>query len=152
MHRVKYRGIERRKFYRLESAVDVGVTILSDDEELAGPKSFAAKSKNISLDGICLETRQVEVDGVHILTGSPKSPRNRLDLAIDLYHNEKPFKVQGEVCWYDLARETEEFIFEVGIVFVNMNDEARKMLKKFINSQTSRGKGFFKSLFNKLRK
>lgn len=92
MHRVKYRGIERRKFYRLESAVDVGVTILSDDEELAGPKSFAAKSKNISLEGICLETRQVEVDGVHILTGSPKSPRNRLDLAIDLYHKKNLLK------------------------------------------------------------
>ncbi len=152
MQTVKYRGIDRRKFYRLEHALDVTVTIPAEEEELSRPKTFIAKSKNISPHGICLETRQVEVNGVHILTGSPRSPRNRLNLAIGLYPHEKPFEIQGEVCWYDLAKEQEEFLFEVGIVFVNMTEEARQTLKKFINSQTSRDKGFFKRLFNKLRR
>jgi hypothetical protein len=151
MEKVKNRGVEKRKFYRLDSAVQVRVTIPAEDEDLCSPKSFIAKSKNISLEGICLETRQVEIDGVHILTGSPGSLKNRLDMEIDLYPSEKTFKVKGEVCWYDLSKETEEFIFEVGIVFINMDAAAKETLKKFISSQKSRGKGFFKSLFNKLR-
>jgi hypothetical protein len=150
MEKVKYRGVEKRKFQRLDCAVQVRVTILVEDEELSSPKSFIAKSKNISLQGICLETRQVEVDGVHILTGSPGSPKNHLDMEIDFYPSEKAFKVLGEVCWYDLSKETEEFMFEVGIVFINMDAAAKETLKKFISSQTARGKGFLKSIFNKL--
>ena len=150
MEKVKYRGVEKRKFYRLDCAVQVRVTILVEEEQLSSPKSFTAKSKNISLEGICLETRQVEVEGVHILTGSPGSLKNRLEMEIDLYPDEKPFKVFGEVCWYDLSKETEEFMFEVGIVFIKMDSAAKDTLRKFINSQASRGKGFLKSIFNKL--
>ena len=150
MEKVKYRGVEKRKFQRLDCAVQVRVTILVEEEDLSSPKSFIAKSNNISLEGMCLETRQVEVDGVHILTGSPGSLKNRLDMAIDLYPSEKPFNILGEVCWYDLSKETEEFMFEVGIVFINMDAAARQTLKKFISSQKARGKGFLKSIFNKL--
>jgi hypothetical protein len=150
MEKVKYRGVEKRKFQRLECAVAVRVTILVEEEDLSSPKSFTATSKNISLEGICLETRQVEVDGVHILTGSPGSVKNRLDMEIELYPSEKPFKVLGEVCWYDLAKETEEFIFEVGIVFIKMDAAAKEILKQFISSKTAGRKGFLKSFFNKL--
>jgi hypothetical protein len=150
MEKVKYRGVEKRRFQRLDCAVQVRVTILVEEEDLSSPKSFIAKSNNISLEGMCLETRQVEVDGVHILTGSPGSLKNRLDMEIDLYHSEKPFNILGEVCWYDLSKETEEFMFEVGIVFINMDAAARQTLKKFISSQKAHGKGFLKSIFNKL--
>jgi hypothetical protein len=150
MEKVKYRGVEKRRFQRLDCAVQVRVTILVEEEDLSSPKSFIAKSNNISLEGMCLETRQVEVDGVHILTGSPGSLKNRLDMEIDLYPSEKPFNILGEVCWYDLSKETEEFMFEVGIVFINMDAAARQTLKKFISSQKVHGKGFLKSIFNKL--
>jgi hypothetical protein len=150
MEKVKYRGVEKRRFQRLDCAVQVRVTILVEEEDLSSPKSFIAKSNNISLEGMCLETRQVEVDGVHILTGSPGSLKNRLDMEIDLYPSEKPFNILGEVCWYDLSKETEEFMFEVGIVFINMDAAARQTLKKFISSQKVHSKGFLKSIFNKL--
>ena len=150
MKKVKYRGVEKRKFRRLDCPVEVRVTIVVEEEDLSSPKSLIASSKNISMEGICLETRQVEVDGVHILTGSPGSPKNRLDMEIDLYPPEKPFKVSGEVCWYDLAKDTEEFIFEVGIVFINMDAAAKETLKKFISTKAVGGKGFLKSFFNKL--
>ena len=150
MEKVKNRGVEKRRFQRLDCAVQVRVTILVEEADLGSPKSFIAKSNNISLEGMCLETRQVEVDGVHILTGSPGSLKNRLDMEIDLYPSEKTFNILGEVCWYDLSKETEEFMFEVGIVFINMDAAARQTLKKFISSQKVHGKGFLKSIFNKL--
>ncbi len=146
----KYRGIERRKFLRLEVPVQVKVTIMADDEMLGGPKTLSAKSRNISMEGICIETRQVEIDGVHILSGSPRSEKNQLQLQIDLSPEEKPIEVLGEVCWYDLSSETEEFMFQVGIVFLNITADAKKTLKNYLKAHSKPGGNIFTRIIKNL--
>jgi len=43
MEKVKNRGVEKRRFQRLDCAVQVRVTILVEEEDLSSPKSFIAK-------------------------------------------------------------------------------------------------------------
>jgi len=113
-----------------------------------GQTSVIVKSRNISEEGICIETRQVEIDGVHMLSGSPGAQKNRLDLELELYGTEKTLKIIGEVCWYDLAPESENFMFQVGIVFLNFDAEKKSLLKSFLKNQRPLKRGFLRRFFN----
>jgi hypothetical protein len=98
MRRTGHRGVQKRKFFRLEIPLQVKVTIITEDKVPGGQTSVIVKSRNISEEGICIETRQVEIDGVHMLSGSPGAQKNRLDLELELYGTEKTLKIIGEVC------------------------------------------------------
>ena len=148
MRRTGHRGVQKRKFFRLEIPLQVKVTIITEDKVPGGQTSIIVKSRNISEEGICIETRQVEIDGVHMLSGSPGAQKNRLDLELDLYGTEKTLKIIGEVCWYDLAPESENFMFQVGIVFLNIDAEKKSQLKSFLKNQRPRKGGFLRRFFN----
>ena len=133
-HTPAHRGVEKRRFLRLELPLQVTLTIISDEPAAGGPKPIRVKSRNISEQGICIETRKIEIDGVHMLSGSPGAQKNRIDMVIDLYGIEKTIQVTGEVCWYDLSPESENFMFQVGIVFLNIDAEKKALLKSFLNN------------------
>jgi hypothetical protein len=149
-HTAGHRGVEKRKFLRLELPLPVTLIIISDDQVAGGPKPIRVKSRNISEQGMCIETRQIEIDGVHMLSGSPGAQKNRLDLAIELYGIEKTIKVIGEVCWYDLSPESEKFMFQVGIVFLDISQEDKALLKNFIKNNQPPRDGFFRRIFSML--
>lgn len=143
-----HRGVEKRRFLRLEVPLQVTLTILSDDLVPGGPRPVSVKSRNISEQGICIETRHIEIDNVPMLSGSPGAQKNRLDLAIELYNIEKTIKTIGEVCWYDLSPEAENFMFQVGIVFLDMSREDRDLLKNFLKNNKPRHDGILKRFFS----
>jgi hypothetical protein len=149
MSKKKFAGVERRKFQRLEIPLKVHVTILTDEEVPGGPRTLEARSRNISQTGICIETRQIEVDGVPMLSGSPGSVINRLDLTIELYPEQKPLKVVGEVCWYDLSDESEQFMFKVGIIFLEFESNGEMILQNFLKSLEKKKGGFFARLLGR---
>ena len=148
MGKTGHRGVEKRRFLRIEVPLQVTITILSEDRVPGGPKPLSVKSRNISEQGICIETRQIEIDGVHMLSGSPGAQKNRLDLAIDLYDIEKTIKVIGEVCWYDLSPESEDFMFQMGIVFLEINAQDKKLLKNFLKNHQPPRESFLRRFFN----
>jgi hypothetical protein len=144
----KYQGLEKRKFIRLEAPLPVKVTIMVDEDLLGGSRTISAKCRNISLEGVCVETRQIEVDGVHILSGSPRSEKNQLHLEIELNAALEPVKALGEVCWYDLLNEAEEFTFQVGIIFIRIEGNGKVDLKNYLKTQHKKSDNIFKRIFS----
>jgi hypothetical protein len=144
-----HRGVEKRKFLRLEAPLQVTLTIIAEDRVPGGvSRPISVKSRNISEQGVCIETRQIEIDGVHMLSGSPGAQKNRLDMAIELYGIEKTIQVIGEVCWYDLLPESENFMFQVGIVFLDMDSQDKDLLKSFLKTHQPRKKSFLRRIFS----
>ncbi len=134
MSKIKSKGVEKRKFFRLELPLQVTVRILTEEGVPGGIRPLKLKSNNISEQGICLETRQIVVDSVNILSGSPGARENLLNMEIELVPGEEPVVVIGEVCWYDVLRETEEFMYQVGVVFLEFEGHAKERIKLFLKS------------------
>lgn len=124
-------GLEKRKFQRLESPLKVTFDVVSAENYKGLPQQYC-KSRNISQDGICLETKAIEVDGVNLLSGRPFARNNRLELSIELVSEEQPLLATGEVRWYDIAGDVPEFSCRLGVAFLEMNVDDKGRLAKFI--------------------
>jgi hypothetical protein len=136
-------GLEKRKFQRLEFPLEVTVEIVSVEVVPKGPPPLQVKCRNISKDGICLETKFLEIDGINLLSGRPGARENRLHLMIELSPEEPPFEAIGELCWYDVARDTAELMYHIGIEFIDINGNRKEQLARFLKkhkSDSTRGK------------
>lgn len=131
------KGLEKRKFQRLEFPLEVTVEIVSVGEVPKGPPPLHVKSRNISKDGICLETKFLEVGGINLLSGRPGARENRLHLIIELIPEEPTFEAIGELCWYDVARDTVEFMYYIGIEFIEIKGNRREQLARFLKKHKS---------------
>ena len=136
--------VEKRKFQRLESPLDVTIEILTDEEVPGGLKPLNGATRNISLQGICLEVQQVEISGIPLLLGPPGNRAYLLDMEIELGTGEHPLKAKGEVRWYDVARDSVEFMYNVGVLFTEFKGDGEEALKAFLKKQ---GKGFLERFF-----
>lgn len=150
MGKIKSKGVEKRKFLRLEIPLNVCVRIFTDEKARASVRPLNLKSSNISLQGICLETSQMVVDMVNMLSGSPGARESILDMEIELISGEAPLKARGEVCWYDVVRDTEEFMYQVGIVFAEFEGHGKEQLTLFIKNHR-KNKGFFSRILSKIQ-
>jgi hypothetical protein len=125
-------GLEKRKFQRLEFPLDVTVEIVSAQGVPKGLPQLHIKSRNISKEGICLETKSIEVDGVNLLSGPPFARRNRLHLRIELIPEESPLMATGEVRWYDIERDIPEFVCRLGVAFIEIKKNEKDQLAAFL--------------------
>ena len=125
-------GSEKRKFKRLERPLEVTVEIVSAQDAPKGLPQLHIKSRNISKEGICLETKSIEVDGVNLISGPPFARKNRLHLSIQLNPDEPPLKATGEVRWYDIARDMPESICRLGVAFIEIENGGKDRLAKFL--------------------
>ncbi|MCP4716500.1 MAG: PilZ domain-containing protein [Deltaproteobacteria bacterium] len=144
MSRQKIKGVKKRKFQRLDLPLQVTLTVVPDEVIPGGVRPLEFTSRNVSLQGICLETSQIVFDSVNILSGRPGARENRLEMAIELVAGDSPVFVSGEVCWYDMETCGDEFLYQVGIVFTDFAAGAQSRLKAFLKQQR---KGFFSRLF-----
>ena len=124
--------LEKRKFQRLEYPLEVTVEVVSVGEVPKGPPLLHINSRNISKAGICLETKSLEVNGISLLSGRPGARENRLRLSIGLIPEEPTFEAIGELCWYDVARDTPEFMYHLGIEFIDIKGAGREQLARFL--------------------
>jgi hypothetical protein len=139
-------GLEKRAFQRLNVPIEVTAEIVTVSERSKGLPSLRMQSRNISKAGICLETTTLEIDGVSLLAGAPCARENRLHLKIDLMPEEPPFTAIGEVRWYDVLHEANECIYQIGIEFIDIKDDGRDQLARFLKSHRT-SDGFFHKLF-----
>ena len=140
-------GLEKRKFQRLEYPLEVTVEIVSAQEMPKGLPRLHIKSRNISKDGICLETKSIEVDGVNLLSGLPFARENRLHLSIELIPEEPPLMATGEVQWYDIARDIPEFTGRLGVAFIEIKDGGKDQLARFLKEH-QKNKGIYQTLLH----
>jgi len=140
-------GVEKRKFQRLDIPLNVTVEIISDEELLRELPPMMMQCRNISPDGICVETPSIEVDGVNLLSGPPGARDNRLRLVIELTPGEEPLQALGEVCWYDISRDTPVFTYQIGVAFTAFDNDGRQRLARFLKTHTKGRTGIFHKLF-----
>ncbi|MHA2219384.1 MAG: PilZ domain-containing protein [Candidatus Hodarchaeales archaeon] len=86
------------------------------------------KIKDISIDGICLETSQ------HIDT------RNPYDMKL-VTKNKEEIMLKGEVVWSSLIKSIKDKdniypIYDIGLKFIEQNDYKNKFLEKLIEQLT----------------
>jgi len=131
-------GIDRRKFKRLEVALDVVVCIESDGAKTGLPERMQGTCCNLSLQGLCLETPQLANGAVKLVSGPAGARDYTLALEISLLPQEEPLQVRGEVCWYNVDHTTLNFIYMVGVRFVGLSSASRSTLKRFLQSHCPR--------------
>jgi len=146
MNRLTFRGLDKRRFVRVDSPLRVTLCIIRDGEAPDNTHPIRVRSCNISREGICLETGQIIINSVNMLSGAPGARDNLLKMEIELAPGQPPIKTKGEVCWYDVTRDSEEFMYQVGVCFVEIDDGDSERIKAFVKSNT-RKPGFFRKLF-----
>lgn len=139
-------GLEKRKLLRLDCPLEVSVHIVPVKEAPNGQPPLHIKSRNISKDGICLETKALEVEGVNLLSGHPFAREHRLFMKVELIPNEGLFEATGEVRWYDVSPDTPESIYRVGVAFTDIKDNGKEQLSRFLKTHNN-GNGYFHKLF-----
>ena len=139
-------GLEKRKFQRLECPLEVTVEIVPAADVPKGLPPLQMKSRNIAKDGICLEARSIEMEGVNMLSGHPLARKHRLSLRIALIPDEHPFEATGEVRWYDIYSDLPESLYRVGVEFTDIKNNGKEQLSRFLKTQES-NRGFFQKLF-----
>lgn len=139
-------GLEKRRFHRLEFPIEVTAEVITTGAAPRGLPPLQIESRNISKTGICLETRSLEIEGVHLLSGAPCARENRLHLTIKLIPDEPPFTAIGEVRWYDVARNATDCFYQIGIEFMEIRERGKDQLHRFLKSHKS-DRGLFRKLF-----
>lgn len=139
-------GLEKRRFHRLEFPIEVTAEIVTVDEVPKGLPPLHIESRNISRTGICLETRSLEIEGVHLLSGAPCARENRLHMTMELIPGEPLFTAIGEVRWYDVARDKTECLYQIGIEFLDIKAKGKDQLHRFLKNHKN-NEGFFQKLF-----
>ena len=98
------------------------------------PTSAAlGKTRDVSGEGICLETNTVMRDRTHVLAEAMTTEKP-LFLFIEIPDREPPVEVLGRVIWYDLAPQDSDFRFRAGVLFTNMGDDVRKEWQDFLSA------------------
>jgi len=95
--------------------------------------AVVGRTRDISGEGLCLETNTVIIDRLHIL-GEAMGGENRLSLAIEIPDEENPLEALGEVIWYDLAPNDSDFRFRAGVLFTEMDEEVGKRWQRFLST------------------
>ena len=137
-------GLEKRKFQRLECYLEGTIKIVPIKEVPNNLTPLHIKSRNISEEGICLEIKPIDVEGINLLSGLPFAREHRIYMNIELIPNEQLFEAIGEVRWYDISRD--ELIYQVGVVFIDIKNNGKEQLLRFLKTYKS-NRGYFNKLF-----
>jgi len=137
-------GLEKRKFQRLECPLEGTVKIVPVKKVSDDPPPLHIKSRNISKGGICLETNAIEVEGINLLSGLPFARKHRLHMNIELIPNEQLFEAIGEVRWYDISHDIPEYIYRVGVAFIDIKNDGKEQLLRFLKNHKSSKEHFHK--------
>jgi hypothetical protein len=139
-------GLDKRSFQRLSVPINVTAEIVSVSERPKGLFPLRTQSRNISRAGICLETIAITIDGFNLLSGAPSARENRLHLKIELVPEGPPLMAIGEVRWYDVVRDAERCLYQIGIEFIDIKGDGKDQLARFLKSHRTDG-GFFQRIF-----
>jgi c-di-GMP-binding flagellar brake protein YcgR len=130
-----YKNIEERKSARLKYPLVVEYKIIKGGNKEKVSKSIKGEIKNISLGGTCLLSNSLEMDGLHIYHDSNTLFQNLLELEIDLPSGFGQVTALGKVAWFDLAKRRGKYQYEIGVVFLEMIEEDKNKLSKFIDKE-----------------
>ena len=152
--RLNPKRYERRRHPRINTTLDLRFVIVSKGIDMDFSSSvIQGKTISISTKGVSLKTNIVQADGLHIASSVSISGKNTIQLEIDLPCCLKTIKAEAELRWYDLTPEDDEFLYNVGLSFTNINQENRELLKRFIIKEKKKEEkprlGFMRNWFSR---
>ncbi|NIS61043.1 MAG: hypothetical protein GTO13_10175 [Proteobacteria bacterium] len=127
-----WRGVERRKFLRLESPLPVRFNLYNVLGRRDASRKLGGMISNVSLEGICLETNVVLVDGSHVFSEAMEEERLRIE--VDVPPESERITALGKVMWYDLSSSGSPYRFRAGVYFTGMDENSKEIWRQFITT------------------
>ncbi len=128
-----WRGVDRRKFLRLESPLPVRFNLYNVLGKRDASRKLGGMVSNVSLEGICLETNVVLVDGSHLFSEAMEEER-RLRMEIDVPPESERITAMGKVIWYDLSSSGSPYRFRAGVYLTEMDGNSREIWRRFLTT------------------
>jgi hypothetical protein len=135
--------VNQRKDKRLEFAIPVHIKLLGMSKHLP---SIEVVTRNISPVGILTELPVTLTNGIFLIHEEEKSinlipylalEEKEVELEITIPPHEETMRARGRVVWYDFcARETSD-LCRVGILFKDIEVEARERWEAFVRNAAS---------------
>ncbi len=123
---------DRRKQGRVPAKLRVSFRIVDYKRPEISSRTLEGNILDISSKGLCIGTRIVFIDGLHVFP--PGSHTNKLDLEIHLNQNFPTLKVVGDVVWYRKAQDrTAGWIFKMGVSW-NLSKEDEEKLRTLLKN------------------
>ncbi len=126
-----WKGVERRKFLRLESPVPVWFNLFHVLGRRETTRKLGGMISNVSPEGICLETNVVLVDGSHVFSEAMTDEKG-LKLEINLPGESEEITAVGKVIWYDLSTSGSPYRFRAGVYLTEMDGNSKETWSRFL--------------------
>jgi len=127
-----WRGVDRRKFLRLESPLPVRFNLYHVLGRRDASRKLGGMISNVSLEGICLETNVVLVDGSHVFSEAMEEERLRME--IDVPPESERITALGKVMWYDLSSSGSPYRFRAGVYLTEMDENSKEIWRRFLTT------------------
>jgi hypothetical protein len=128
-----WRGVERRKLLRLKSPLPVWFNLYHVLGRRDASRKLGGMISNVSLQGICLETNVVLVDGSHVFSEAMEEEK-RLRIEIDLPPESERITAIGKVIWYDLSPSSSPYRFRAGVYLTEMDGNSKEIWGRFLTA------------------
>jgi c-di-GMP-binding flagellar brake protein YcgR len=120
----------RRVSERRTAKIPVRFRVVQEGSDMRVSEPVDGLLRDISRQGVALETPCIVVDGLHISYNQHPTQRNRVYLQWEL-PSKQAMKAVGETVWYERI-STAEARFVVGLRFVEISAEDRRALEEFL--------------------
>lgn len=130
----KYLGLERRHIPRHTAGVAVEFYVWDAGKHKARTGRISGRLWEISLEGACLQTNNILIDGYHILRDN--APEDETPLVVDLPPSAEgvPCSIKARVIWYNRNAVNRPLQFDVGLKFLDVSETERQRLRDLIKS------------------
>jgi hypothetical protein len=133
----KYLGLERRHIPRHTSGWAVEFFVWDAGQQKPRTGKLSGRLGEISLEGACLQTNNILIDGYHILRDDLEG---ETPLVVDLPPSAEgvPCSIKARVIWYNRNAVNRPFQFDVGLKFLDVSETERQRLRDLIKSASTK--------------
>ena len=131
MKRGKRKDFELRKSVRLPVSLPVMFRLFDVSTREPSPTTIYGQIRNISFEGLCLETNTTSADNCDIFLSCLRG-RKLLQLEVKLPKVGKPLRLQGKLLWYDRRLPGSTYQFFAGIYITEATERSRKLWQEYV--------------------
>jgi hypothetical protein len=133
----KYLGLERRKLPRHTAGVPVEFFVWDAAQQKPRTGKLSGRLGEVSLEGACLQTNSILIDGFHILRDNDLE--GETPLVVDLPPSAEgiPCSIKAQVMWYNRNALHSPFLFDVGLKFLDISETERQRLRDLIKAAST---------------
>ncbi len=147
MSRDKGKGFDLRKSLRLSVSLPVKFKLFDIATRKTHPVIVNAQTRNISRDGLCLETNTTKVDNREIFLSCLKGEK-QLQMKLEIPDVGPPLQLRGKVLWYSGKQPGSPYQFSIGMFITEATDNDRNRWKKFVEER--KGKSIKRTWWHKI--